>query len=144
MEIQISPDLDDVQLVNRVRNAESGCTLNIQSDRQFELVKRLMVQHKKVGLRVCLVDEDGYITRQISSRLREEHTQMGFNDKQKSVLKALDRVLEHCRKEGISLIGYSDQMVAVPALLVNTEYATEQSREIDDQGVYFGADSLKG
>lgn len=143
MEIQVNPKADDLQLTKIIKGAEPGATLNTENEYQFELIKRLLVQYKRVGLRVCLLDEDGYITRQISSRMREEHAQAGFNDKQLSVIKALERVLSHCRQEGISLIGYSDELVAVPSILLHNDLGSEQSLEIEDRGVYLGADSLK-
>ena len=65
MEIQVNPKADDLQLTKIVKGAESGATLNTENEHQFELIKRLLVQHKRVGLRVCLLDKDGYITRQI-------------------------------------------------------------------------------
>lgn len=63
-----------------------------------------------MGLRLCLLDEDGYILRQVSSRSKSERVKPGFNEQQKRVLKALERVLDACEREKISLVGYSDSL----------------------------------
>lgn len=143
MEIKIKAEIQDLQLAQIIKDAEEGSIINVLNERHFELVKRLLVQFRRVGLRVCLLDEDGYITRQISSRMREEQIQTGFNDKQLATIKALEKVLAHCHREGVSLLGYSDELVAIPAHLVNSDTSSEQARDINHKGCYLGADRLK-
>lgn len=143
MEKDISSTLSDAQVRELVKTASSGDTLNTSSQEQFELIKKLLVEYKRVGLRLCLLDDDGYILRQISSRSRTEAVEPGFNTQQKRVLKALERVLEACERENIALVGYSDSLVAVPKGLLHTELASAEARELESFGVYIGADLLQ-
>src|SRR5210317_1631955 len=143
MEKEISLALSQPQLRDIVSAAQSGDTLNTASTEQFETIKKLLIEYKLVGLRVCLLDEDGYILRQVSSRSRSESVDAGLNGRQQRVIKALERVLEACDKENIALVGYSDSLVAIPKQLVNTELASSEALEVEDSGVYIGADLLK-
>lgn len=143
MEKEISPKLTEQQIRELVKSVKSGDTLNTASTEQFELIKKLLVEYKLVGLRLCLLDEDGYILRQVSSRSRNETVEATLSPRQHKVLKALERVLDACDKENIALIGYSDSLVAMPRQLVNTDLASAEAREVDDSGVYIGADLLK-
>lgn len=142
MEKQLSANISETRLRSLVSDARPGDILNTESTDQFEQLKRLLVEMKKVGLRICLLDEDGYILRQISSRQRDSGTDNGFNDQQKSVIKALERVLEACRKEGVTLVGYSDSLVALPTQLLQTDIASAEARELNSTGVYIGAEML--
>lgn len=143
MERDIGKTLSEPQVREIVRSATAGDSLNTSTPEQFELIKKLLVEYKRVGLRVCLLDDDGYILRQISSRSRAEAIEPGFNSQQKQVLKALERVLLACERENISLVGYSDSLVAVPKALLHTDLASAEAREMETFGVYIGADLLK-
>jgi len=143
MEKDISSALSDAQIRELVKNASTGDILNTSSQEQFELIKKLLVEYKRVGLRLCLLDDDGYILRQISSRSRAQVIEPGFSPQQKRVLKALERVLAACERENIALVGYSDSLVAVPKGLLHTELASAEARELESLGVYIGADLLK-
>lgn len=142
MEISISSSFTEKQIRRLVNGAASGDTFNVESPDHFALLRGLLIEYKKVGLRVCLLDEDGYIVKQVSSRARENLAHQGLNDTQLKVVKALERVLEHCAREGITLVGYSDQLVAIPTRLAELNLQSEQAREIDDHGVYLGADQV--
>lgn len=142
METQLKPNATQQSIRAIVQGSSSGDILNTTSAEQFELLKKLLIEYKKVGLRLCLLDEDGYILRQVSSRSKSEHLVPGFNNQQKRVLKALERVLEACEHEQISLIGYSDSLVAVPSKLLHTELASAEAREVEARAVYIGADAL--
>ncbi|HSG03550.1 MAG TPA: response regulator [Marinobacterium sp.] len=143
MEKDISKAVSDQQLREIVRNSVSGDTLNTTNQDQFELIKKLLIEYKRVGLRLCLLDDDGYILRQISSRSRTESIEPGLNTQQRKVLKALERVLKACEREKIALVGYSDSLVALPQTLLHTELASAEARELETFGVYIGADLLK-
>jgi len=143
METQLNKNASESSMRELVQGAASGDILNTLSSEQFETLKKFLVEYKKIGLRLCLLDEDGYILRQVSSRSKAEHMEPGLNSQQKRVLKALERVLEACDREGISLIGYSDSLVAVPTKLLHTDLASAEAREIDSGDVYIGADLLK-
>lgn len=143
MELEVTTELSEKSIDERVLNSNPGDIFNTVDNQQFELLKKLLVRHKKVGLRVCLLDEDGYILRQVSSRARDDLPLSGLNERQKKVLTALERVLEACEREKINLIGYSDTLVALPSQLLNTEHASAEARELETLNVYIGADLLK-
>lgn len=143
MESQLNRGSTAIAMRDLVRQAQEGDTINAVSQEQFDALKRLLVEYKKVGLRLCLLDDDGYIIRQVSSRSKSEQVDTGFTTQQKRVIKALERVLEACEKEKIALVGYSDSLVAVPAQLLQTDLASAEAREIESLGVYLGADLLK-
>jgi len=143
MESQLNRGSTAIAMRDIVRQAQEGDTINAVNQEQFDALKRLLVEYKKVGLRLCLLDDDGYIIRQVSSRSKSEQVDTGFTTQQKRVIKALERVLEACEKEKIALVGYSDSLVAVPAQLLQTDLASAEAREIESLGVYLGADLLK-
>ena len=143
MESQLNRTATDNAMRELISKSSAGDTINAVTPAQFDLLKKLLVEYKKVGLRLCLLDEDGYILRQVSSRSKSERIETGFNEQQKRVLKALERVLEACEREKISLVGYSDSLVAVPAGLLHTDLASAEARELESGEVYIGADLLK-
>lgn len=143
MESQLNRGSTAIAMRDLIRQAQAGDTINAVNQEQFDTLKGLLVEYKKVGLRLCLLDDDGYIIRQVSSRSKSEQVETGFTTQQKRVIKALERVLEACEKEKIALVGYSDSLVAVPAQLLQTDLASAEAREIESLGVYLGADLLK-
>lgn len=143
MESQLNSTATEAIMRELVSKANAGDTINTVTQAQFDLLKKLLVEYKKVGLRLCLLDGDGYILRQVSSRSKSERVEPGFNEQQKRVLKALERVFEACEREKISLVGYSDSLVAVPAALLHTDLASAEARELESGEVYLGADLLK-
>ena len=153
MLIHVKPGADQDKLQKIIANCSAGDTINVASIEQFEGLKKLLVAAKKIDIRLVMIDDEGYISRQIHTKKRSESTvsanlsktyaeqQSGFNDRQMSVIRALERVLVHCKKEGISLVGYSDELVAIPAQSVDQFESTVDSYDLDTQGVYTGADS---
>lgn len=143
MESQLNLSSTETQISELIKSANAGDTINAVSQEQFDLLKRLLIEYKKVGLRLCLLDEDGYILRQVSSRSKSEQTSPGFTAQQKRVIKALERVLQACEQEKIALVGYSDSLVAIPAPLLHSDLASAEAREVECGDVYIGADLLK-
>ncbi|WP_240776409.1 response regulator [Nitrincola alkalilacustris] len=100
---------------------------------------------KAIGITVQLLDSDQYVIRQASSRKRSDQaTDKQFSDRQLTVIKALEKVLRHCKKEGIQLIGFSDELVAQPSGLDPQELMSAYALEVDTSDAYKGADSLQG
>ncbi len=58
------------------------------------------------------------------------------------MVRALEKVLLHCKKEGIQLIGYSDELVAMPVIVSSDDVSPAVALDINSHGVYRGADSL--
>jgi predicted RNA-binding protein with RPS1 domain len=153
MLIHVKPGADQEKLQKIIANCSAGDTINVTSAEQFEDLKKLLVLAKKIDIRLVMIDDEGYASRQIQTKKRSESTrtaisgetlveqQSGFNDRQMSVIRALERVMTHCKKEGISLVGYSDELVAIPAHNTHQFESTVDSYDLDTQGVYTGADN---
>jgi len=80
--------------------------------------------------------------RQITSRKRESVSEGRLTDKQIAVIKALEKVLSYCKAEGVQLIGYSDELVALPVGLDDEEIASAVAISLETQGVYRGVEAL--
>lgn len=127
-----------------IRSSESGSTFDCSDAEVFESAKVALVAEKAVGITVRLLDEEGYIVRQVCSRRRsDEKKREQFTDRQLSVIRALEKVLAHCQKEGIQLIGFSDELVAQPMGSGGLEGVSASALDVDTCGIYKGADAIK-
>jgi hypothetical protein len=142
MEYHIDINAEQDAIAETVHGAKSGDTICCQRDSQFEICKRALLEARLAGVTICLLDQDGYVIRQTSSKKRTQISGPRFSDRQLAVIKALEKVLAHCKKEGITLIGYSDELVALPATLVGTDLASVHAREVYASGAYRGADGI--
>jgi len=142
MEYHIDINAKKEDIVELIEGAVNGDTVCCQLESQFEDCKRALIQTRRAGITLCLLDQDGYAIRQTSSKKRAQIKGARFNDRQLAVIRALEKVLEHCRKEDIALIGYSDELVALPASLVGSNLASAHAREVYAAGVYRGADGI--
>ncbi|QSR35209.1 response regulator [Marinobacterium iners] len=126
-----------------MRACSPGDQVSCSDEALFEVAKAVLVREKLAGLTIQLLDAGDYVLRTVTSRRRHQVEKLDrFNDRQESVLKALERVLAHCDKEGIRLIGFSDELVAVPAHLDNSACLSAEAVDVDTSGVYRGADSI--
>lgn len=142
MEHQIDIRSEQEEITVIVKMAHSGDTIMCRRESQFEICKRALVAAKLVGVTIQLLDEDGYVIRQTSSKKRSQVNGPTFNDRQLAVIKALEKVLSHCKKEGISLIGYSDELVALPASIAGTDLASAYAIDVYTSECYRGADGI--
>jgi UV DNA damage repair endonuclease len=143
MEFYLPADTSVQDVTERLRACSSGDLVTCSDEALFEVAKAVLVREKLAGLTVQLLDESDYVLRTVTSRRRHEvERQDRFNDRQESVLRALERVLAHCEKEGIRLIGFSDELVAVPAHLDSSACLSAEAVDVDTSGVYRGADSI--
>lgn len=145
MERYIGDELSISEIREMIRECQQGDVLCCYQERIFESGKAALVAEKAIGITLQLLDSDQYVIRQASSRKRSD--QVGdkqFSDRQLTVIKALEKVLRHCRKEGIQLIGFSDELVAQPAGLDPQELMSAYALEVDTSDAYKGADSLQG
>ncbi|MBS97745.1 MAG: response regulator [Oceanospirillaceae bacterium] len=122
--------------------ASPGDTICCKRDSQFETCKQALIKAKLAGVTICLLDQDDYVIRQTSSKKRTQVSGPQLNDRQLAVIKALEKVLSHCKKEGVTLIGYSDELVALPSGLVGSELASAYAVDVDAHGSYRGADGI--
>ncbi|NQZ33279.1 MAG: hypothetical protein HRU06_18575 [Oceanospirillaceae bacterium] len=114
--------------------------VNCYSLENFDVAKSVLIKEKLVGKTVQLLDEDDYVLQQVTSKKREvADGEVEFSDRQLAVIKALEKVFNHCKREGIKVIGYSDELVAYPANCNDQEQASEFCLEINTSETYKGA-----
>lgn len=65
-----------------------------------------------------------------------------LSGRQIAVIRALEKVLKHCRQEGIQLVGYSDELVAIPAHVPMEEISSAGALDVNCHDVYKGADAI--
>ncbi|MFW1676477.1 hypothetical protein ACFVYJ_01665 [Pontibacter sp. JAM-7] len=142
MDILLSekPTADDISAALKQCTADDAVCC--KSEQVFQQAKILLVKHKLSNVTVQLLDSEGYAVRQVTSKKRGEGRQDQLSDRQISVIKALEKVLMHCKKEGIQLVGYSDELVALPAHINSEEISSAGAMDIESFGVYQGADAL--
>jgi len=143
MELHLPSDASVQQVSECLKSCSPGDQVSCSDEALFEVAKAVLVREKLAGLTLQLLDADDYVLRTVTSRRRHEvQKQERFSDRQEAVLKALEKVLAHCSKEGIRLIGFSDELVAVPAHLDNSASLSAEAVDVDTSGVYRGADSI--
>lgn len=142
MEHTLSDDADYAEVKQLLALCEADDVVNCYTEKVFSLAKIVLVKEKLTDKTLQLLDEDDYVLRQVTSRRREETGLEEFNDRQLAVIKALEKVLAHCEKEGVKLLGYSDELVAYPAVCNDLEQASSVSLDVETSGVYSGAGSI--
>jgi len=142
MDIDLSEKPSADEIIEALKKCKADDAVCCQSEQVFQQAKILLVKHKLSDVTVQLLDHEGYAIRQVTSKKRAEGRQDQLNDRQIAVIKALEKVLLHCKKEGIQLVGYSDELVALPAHIGHEEISSAGALDINSFGVYQGADSL--
>lgn len=142
MLIHVKPDADSKKLSKIVANTNPGDAINVADIKQFEQLKSLIIEAKAVDLKLSLIDADGYVLKQISTKRRnnEKHNQINnrFTDRQMSVISALERIMVLLDKEGLRLTGYSDELVVTKADDASLQTG-DLAIDIDTKDVYKGA-----
>lgn len=129
-------------IASALRKSEPGDMVCCTSEASFALAKVVMVKERLSGVTVQLLDQDGYAVKQVSSKKRSAESPDSLSDRQIKVVRALEKVLMHCKKEGIQLIGYSDELVALPASTPPEAVSTAAAIDVCSFGVYQGADAF--
>ncbi|WP_168926773.1 response regulator [Nitrincola schmidtii] len=142
---QFIPEGSSVQVIRElIREASPGEVFCCREAALFEITKVALIAEKAADITIQLLDEGNYVIRQVSSKRRiDQKKSEHLNDRQLAVVRALEKVLQHCRKEGVQLIGFSDELVAQPAHLDPAEGISPFALDLDTSDVYRGADSLK-
>lgn len=143
MDIYID-DLADYQaVVEALDRCEDDDVLCCRVEAVFNLVRLAIQKTRRAGVTAQLIDTDGYVVRQLTSKKRSANRQVDqLNDKQIAVVRALEKVMGYCKAEGIQLIGYSDELVALPAGLGDADIASAAALAVEAQGVYRGVEVL--
>jgi hypothetical protein len=140
MEYDLVEETSNEQIKEVLLNCESLDVVNCYSLEVFNEAKAVLISEKLIGKTVQLLDEDDYVLQQVTSKKREDADgEVEFSDRQLAVIKALEKVFDHCKKEGITVIGYSDELVAYPANCNDQEQASEFCLEINTSQTYKGA-----
>ncbi|WP_027856456.1 hypothetical protein [Marinobacterium jannaschii] len=143
MDIFIANDSSYGEIVGTLRNCGAKDALCCSSEAVFALAKKALVNEKLTGITVQLLDSEGYAIRQVTSKKRGDKPPSDqLSDRQIAVVRTLEKVLYHCQKEGIQLVGYSDELVAMPAGLAAEDLSTAGIRDVETYGTYVGADAL--
>jgi hypothetical protein len=132
-------DLDTIRI--ELAKLADGDVIGCHTDEDFSKAKLLLVKEKITGVTIQLLDKDGYVIRQVTGKRRSDVGDGEFSDRQLAVIKALEKVLKHCKQEGIKLVGYSDELVAYPARCKDLSQASVYALDVDAHGAYIGADS---
>ncbi|MGB1237732.1 MAG: hypothetical protein ACPG4U_05945 [Pseudomonadales bacterium] len=140
MEYDIVDDAtyDDIKQI--LVNSSADDVVNCYSLDVFTQAKSVLVNEKLVAKTVQLLDDEDYVLQQVTSKKRiDADREIEFSDRQLAVIRALEKVLQHCQREGIQIIGYSDELVAYPANCDTLEQASEHCLQIDSSDTYKGA-----
>jgi len=140
MDTDLPLDTDRESIRLALLSCSVGDVVRCPSEVIFSQAKILLVKEKITGITIQLLDSDGYVARQIVGKKRSEVEQGEFNDRQLSIIKALEKVFKHCEQEGIKLVGYSDELVAYPAKCKDLVQASVFALDIDTADTYSGAD----
>lgn len=137
----IEPSTYD-SIADAIRGCASGDTVCCTKEATFALAKVVLVKEKLTNVTVQLLDGDGYAVRQVTSKRRVRAPQDQLTDRQAAVVKALEKVLLHCKKEGVQLIGYSDELVALPASVPEEQISSASAVDVNTYDSYRGADAI--
>jgi len=141
MDIYLDDSTDYEAIVAVLERCEQDDVLCCRSESVFQLARAAITRTRRTGLAIQLLDCDGYVVRQLTSKARVASADR-LNDKQIAVVRALEKVLGYCKTEGIQLIGYSDELVAVPAGLKDEDIASSAALALEADGVYRGVEVL--
>lgn len=131
------------EIVTALRECGPDDAVCCKDEATFKLAKVALVKEKLCDVTIQLLDEDGYAIRQVTSKKRDEASARDqLNSKQIKVIRALEKVLLHCKKEEIQLIGYSDELVALPAQIPVEELSSAAALDINCHNVYRGAEAI--
>ncbi|MBA4502290.1 response regulator [Marinobacterium marinum] len=141
MEFYIEHDTNIKDVTERLKACSDGDVISCTDAQLFDAAKAVLIREKLPGLTIQLLDTSDYVLRSVTSRRRSDTTPSDqFNDRQEAVLKALEKVLAHCEKEGIHLVGFSDDLVAIPAHLDDGSGLSAEAVDLNTSGVYRGAE----
>ncbi|MFP8965955.1 response regulator [Pokkaliibacter sp. CJK22405] len=147
MDINLSPLASMEDIRDAIRRCTADDIICCHAEAVFQEAKRALQQSAKADVTLQLIDYDGYAVRQASSRRKGEEGKKKLvnqlTPQQMAVVAALEKVLQHCRRHNIALVGFSDSLVAVPAhMLEASTHAvhTMAALEINSHQAYRGMD----
>lgn len=142
MDIYLDDSTDYEAVVAVLGRCELDDVLCCRSESVFQIARSAITRTRRAGLSLQLLDPDGYVIRQLTSKQRVAAATDQLSDKQIAVIRALEKVLGYCKTEGIQLIGYSDELVAVPVGVKDDDIASAAALALEADGVYRGVEVL--
>lgn len=141
MDITLSKCAEAAEILSALMRCSPEDAVCCVEEDTFKRAKILLLKEKLKDVTIQLLDADGYAIRQVSSKPKSDQEDQ-LNARQRAVIKALEKVLMHCKKEGVQLVGYSDELVAIPASVKLEESAYAGAMDVNCFGVYKGADAI--
>lgn len=143
MDILIADSATEQNIISALQDCSPDDAVCCQNETTFKKAKLILLKEKLKNVTIQLLDEDGYAIKQVTSKPKSPRTlHEQLNGRQIAVIKALEKVLMHCKKEQIQLVGYSDELVALPARIAVEEIANAGAIDVQCHGVYQGASSI--
>ncbi|MDO6564626.1 response regulator [Amphritea sp. 1_MG-2023] len=144
MDTYLDKGSDYSEVLDGIKSCDPDGSVCCTDEAVFNLAKVVLVKEKLAGITLQLVDEQGYAIRQVTSKrpADDQPSDRHLSTRQAAVIRALEKVLMHCKKEGIKLVGYSDELVAMPIVVRSDDVSPAVALDIDTHGVYRGADSM--
>lgn len=143
MDIVLKESASKEEIVAVLKTCKAEDAICCQSEALFLKAKAMLIQEKLKNITIQLLDSDGYAIKQVTSKPADKSkTQDHLNARQIKVITALEKVLQHCKKEGVQLVGYSDELVALPAHIPMEDISSAGALDINCHGVYKGADAV--
>jgi len=142
MDIYVDDMADYQAVVEVLERCEPDDVICCRVEAVFSLVRLAIQKTRRSGVTAQLLDSDGYVVRQLTSKKRAVAAGGQLTDKQIAVVRALEKVMGYCKAEGIQLVGYSDELVALPAGVSDQDVASALALSVECQGVYRGAEVL--
>lgn len=144
MDTYLDNDSSYEDILDGIKECDSDGAVCCTSEAVFSLAKVVLVKEKLAGITLQLVDDQGYATRQVTSKKpsQDKPSDSHLSTRQTAVIRALEKVMSHCKREGIQLVGYSDELVALPVVVSADDVSPAVALDIETYGVYRGADTL--
>lgn len=143
MDIVLRESAQDQEIIDALHQCGLDDAVCCNSEHDFKQAKTLLLKEKLKNVTIQLLDDDGYAIKQVTSKPKDPRiAREQLNGRQVAVVKALEKVLRHCKKEGVQLVGYSDELVALPAHIPVEEISNAGAMNVESFDVYKGADAI--
>ncbi|OMH32699.1 hypothetical protein [Motiliproteus sp. MSK22-1] len=146
MNISLSNSLRATEVLRIVKDAASDSTLCCQSERQFALVKIALLKSQRADLSIQLQDAQGSLLKQVIPRRKnkpESPASEELSNSQIKAIKTLESAFRQCQAEKLSIVGFSDGLVALPEKLGLSlaVLSSTSALDVDASDVYKGFES---
>ena len=143
MNIKIPDNHKASEIFHTVKQAESGAVLCCTDERQFSLAKIALVKSQRTDLSIQLKDAQSRLLKQVVPRkkeIEEELSKEELSSNQVSAIRALEDAFRQCQAMKLTVIGFSDGLVAVPNNLGGglEVLSSTAAMDVDTSDVYRG------